>query len=406
MKKVNLLKMSLAISVLFATASCKKNADAGLEQQIPGVLTEEMMSEKNANPDEMTVKEQGNLGTEASRDNQHFLYTESNGSGTNEIFAYKIKNDGSLKLKQTVNAGGSGTGSPLGSQGALCISQDNEWLFAINAGSNSVSSFKIQNDGMLMLKSTVNTHGTTPVSVTVSGNLMYVLNRGSDNIHGFHIGGGGSLTPIPGSGKSLSSSTVDAPQISFTPGGEWVIVTEKATNIIGSFKVNNNGSVQMGDFNNSVGQTPFGFSFARNNFMIVSNASGGGAGAGSTTSYRISGNGTPDDVNGAIANSQSAPCWVATTKYGRYAFVTNTASNNISSYYVAPWGGLYLVHSVAAASDMGPLDIVVAANNYYVYVVNAGSHTITGYTRGLFGGLDFLNRELGLPAGTTGLATL
>lgn len=139
--------------------------------------------------------------------------------------------------------------------------------------------------------------------------------------------------------------------------------------------------------------------------MIVSNAAGGTAGAGSATSYKTGNNGIPQAVNGARQNFQAAPCWVAVTKHGSFAFVTNTASNNISSYYVAPGGGIYLVEGSAATSDMGPLDIVVAENNYYVYVVNAGGHSITSYHRKLFGGLELMGSEPGLPMGTTGLAT-
>ena len=212
------------------------------------------------------------------------------------------------------------------------------------------------------------------------------------------------MSYIVGSSKPLSATSVDAPQILFTPDGDRVIVTEKATNIVGSFKIKNDGSVNSGVFTNSVGQTPFGFEFARDNYMIVSNAVGGAAGAGSATSYTVGNNGVVHDINGARANYASAPCWVAVTEFGRFAYTTNTASNNISSYYVAPFGGLYLVESEAATSDMGPLDIVVAANNYHVYVVNAGSHTITEYHRKLLGGLELIGRESGLPAGTTGLA--
>ncbi len=187
-----------------------------------------------------------------------------------------------------------------------------------------------------------------------------MLNHGSDNIHGLWIGAGGSLHSIDGSSQSLSSTGTDAPQISFTPNGDWVIVTEKATNNINSFKVRNNGAVWPAVVTTSAGPTPFGFDFARNHFMIVSNAAGGAAGAGSASSYYISGDGVPHAINGAVPDHEAAPCWIAITKYGRFAYTTNTASNSISSYYVAPWGGLYLVQQVAASTDNGPVDIVVA----------------------------------------------
>ncbi|MEP7252882.1 MAG: hypothetical protein ABI683_10905, partial [Ginsengibacter sp.] len=57
MKKMNLLKMSVAIAILLATG-CNKNGDKNItEPQHPQVLTEEMMSESGANPDETAVTE-------------------------------------------------------------------------------------------------------------------------------------------------------------------------------------------------------------------------------------------------------------------------------------------------------------------------------------------------------------
>ncbi len=107
-----------------------------------------------------------------------------------------------------------------------------------------------------------------------------------------------------------------------------------------------------------------------------------------------------------MLSHESAPCWVATAKYGRFAYVTNFGSNNISSYYIAPWGGLYLVEGAAGSTGAGPLDIVVAANNFYVYSLNAGAHNITGFYRKFFGGLASNGSVENLPVGATGLVSL
>jgi 6-phosphogluconolactonase (cycloisomerase 2 family) len=243
-----------------------------------------------------------------------------------------------------------------------------------------------------------------PVSVSIHDNLLYVLNFASDNIHGFRLGEGGSLTHIEGSTRNLSGTGVVPPQISFTPNGNWVIVTEKATNKISSFRVKNDGSVWPDEATASTGQTPFGFDFGRDDFMIVSNAAGGAAGAGSATSYRISGNGMPLEINGAVPNDQGAPCWVATTKYGRFAFVSNTGSNSISSYYIAPGGYLFLVDKAAVTTGNSPADIVVAKNNYYVYALNTKSGSIGEYHRKFLGGLELIGTVSGLSEPVTGLA--
>ena len=153
-----------------------------------------------------------------------------------------------------------------------------------------------------------------------------------------------------------------------------------------------------------MGNTPFGFGFSRN-YIVISNAEMGTAGAGTGTSYMIYPNGGIKDINGARPDNQSAPCWVAMTEYGRFAYMTNNGTNNISSYYIAPGGALYLAEINAGGTGTAPLDIVVAANNYYVYTLNAGSHDISGLHRMFFGKLGALGTTAGLPVSATGLAT-
>ena len=104
---------------------------------------------------------------------------------------------------------------------------------------------------------------------------MYVLNTGSDSIQGFRVWQDGSFAAIPGSKQALSGTGVVAPQISFTPDGNWVLVTEKATNNISSFKVKSDGSVWPDIVTSSTGQTPFGFGFSRDRYVIISDAAGG-----------------------------------------------------------------------------------------------------------------------------------
>ena len=412
MKKVNYLKLAIAITVVSIFVSCSKNGENKSTQPTQQkAATDGVMSENGDNPDEaaMTTQNASLAATNSISENRdrnaHFLYTESNEAGNNKILIYAIGRDGSLQLTGATASGGAGTGKGLGSQAALVLDKNHEWLFAVNAGSNSVSSFKVNDDGSLTLAHTESSGGATPISASTNGKLLYVLNFGSDNIQGFSIGEDGSLAAIEGSAQSLSGAGVNAPQISFTPNGDWVIVTEKATNNISSFKVKHNGSVWPAIVTASTGATPFGFEFARDRFMVVSNAAGGAAGAGSATSYTIGNNGNPQQINGAVPNHEAAPCWVAITQYGRFAFLTNTASNSISSYYINAEGRLFLAHQVAASTNDGPLDIVVAKNNYYVYTLNGKSGTIGEYHRTPLGGLESIGSVSALPAPATGLAT-
>jgi 6-phosphogluconolactonase (cycloisomerase 2 family) len=109
-------------------------------------------------------------------------------------------------------------------------------------------------------------------------------------------------------------------------------------------------------------------------------------------------------INGAVADNQSAACWLAVTKNGRYAFVSNAASNTISSYYVSAKGQLTLVHEIAASTDKGPHDIIVAKNNLYVYEINIGN-SIGAFYRTALGGLQFIGSISGLPPGSAGIVS-
>ena len=421
MKKNNLVTVAMALTVVSFLASCNKN-EAGKTSAVSSpTAINALVSENGANPDEAVTNLASTGSTNSTsvsnlvatnaaserviRAGGHYVYTEGNQSSGNQILSYRIAGDGTLKFVAATASGGNGTSAALGSQGALVIDEESGLLFAVNAGSNSVSSFRLSNDGSLRLIHTASSGGQKPTSVTVKRNLLYVLNAGSDSIQGFRVWDDGSFSAIEWSKQSLSISGAGGAQISFTPNADWLVVTEKATNKISSFKVKSDGSADAGEVTASTGVTPYGFDFSRDRFMIVSDAVGGAAGASTTTSYTIGGNGVPHAINGAVPDDQSAACWVAVTKYGRYAFVTNTASNTISSYYVSGSGSLTLVHQVAASTDNSPLDIIVAKNNYDVYELNEKSNTIGEYHRTCSGGLSSKGSVSGLPSGSAGLAT-
>jgi 6-phosphogluconolactonase len=67
------------------------------------------------------------------------------------------------------------------------LSEDGSLLFAVNAGSNSVTIFRVSGH-TLTATNTVSSGGTMPVSLTVRGNLVYLVNAGGvPNISGFKV---------------------------------------------------------------------------------------------------------------------------------------------------------------------------------------------------------------------------
>lgn len=383
-----------AIAVLLL-ASCQKEKD-----QLENNFTKDPNSVSgNKQPEEEE------LSSGRGR-NRGFVYTLSNETSGNKVITYKRAANGSLTYVASYASGGNGSGGGLGNQGAVVIADEGDVLLAVNAGSNTISSFKITGNG-LNLKSTVSSGGTTPVSITQHNDLVYVLNAGgSGNISGFKLGENDKLTPLSSSTRPLSSSMAGAAQVSFVRNGKVLVITEKATNKIITYTVNESGRPGALHSITAASPTPFGFAAGRFGNIYVSEAVGGAPNASNVSSYHISYSGNISLADGPVATGQSAACWVVLTENGRYIYTTNTASNNLSSYSVHPFNGnIDLLHSAAATSGMGPIDAALTDNSKYLYVLNAGSHSITGYSVAVNGTLTQLpGTATGLPASTNGLA--
>src|SRR6266566_9824000 len=169
------------------------------------------------------------------------VYTISNQVTGNAVVVFARAGDGTLTPAGSFGTGGTGTGASLGSQGAVTLSDDGRLLFAVNAGSNDVSVFRVNPEGLSLLSRTPS-GGTLPASVTVSRNVAYVLNTGgAGNISGFTVGSSGGLTPIAGSTKSLSTATAGPAEVSFSPDGRQLVVTEKGTSLLDVYPVDKNG---------------------------------------------------------------------------------------------------------------------------------------------------------------------
>jgi len=291
------------------------------------------------------------------------VYTLMNQVAGNAVAIFQRAADGTLTAAGTVGTGGTGTGSGLGSQGALALSDDGRWLFAVNAGSNDVSILRVSPEG-LSLTSRVSSGGTLPISVTVHNQLLYVLNAGGNGtITGFVLDNAGGATPIAGSTQALSGPGVGPAQVAFSPNGRWLIVTEKNTNKVDVYAVGADGVASGPTSTASAGGTPFGFFFGLRDEVFVSEA------AGTASSYVLGANGGLSVASGAVSTHQDAPCWLVVTKDGRFAYTANAHSGTISGFAVGTDGALTLLDAggVTAMVGAGNLDLALSANGRYLY---------------------------------------
>lgn len=333
------------------------------------------------------------------------VYTSTNSPTGNAVVAFRRAGDGSLTPAGSFPTGGTGTGGGLGNQGAVVLHEPGELLFAVNAGSDQVTSFRVTRRGLRRLDVAAS-GGDQPVSLTVNADLLYVLNAGSDQITGFRIGHRGDLNPLAGSTRALSGTGTDAAQVEFGPRGDLLVVTEKATNRIDTFPVGPDGRPGELTSQTSAGETPFGFAFDGRGHLIVSEAFGGAPNASALSSYDVAAGAGIAPISPVVRTEQTAACWVVVTKDGRFAYTTNTGSGSISSYDVGRDGSISLLESVAAdtGAGSGPTDLALS-DSRHLFVLNAGARTVGAYRVRGDGRLVLVDIAGGLPAGATGLAT-
>ena len=335
------------------------------------------------------------------------LYTLSNGAEHNKVLSF-VPRDGGFQYDQSFDTGGLGEPSIAGTvQGSIAVSDDGRFLFAVDAGSNEITSFRIGADGLQFVDK-VASGGMEPVSLTVHRDLLFVLNEASSSISGLRITRNGALRAIPNSNAPLSGANVGPAEISFDTRGKVLIVTEKTTNDIDTYSVAK-GIPTGPAVHSSSGMTPFGFAFVPGRqIMVVSEAFGGASGAGAASSYMVAPPSTLTPISMSVPDHNTAPCWVVITHNGSVAFTSNTASATISAYSIDTMGNLMLTtpNGVSAQTGQSPTDLALAERDTYLFVLNLKSRTIGAYAVGSGGTLTGVRGARGLPPHAMGLAAV
>ena len=340
---------------------------------------------------------------------ENVVFVQTNELGGNQIAVYDQGFDGRLSRAGTYATGGNGGAAlpgtesdRLASQGSLVYDQWHRLLLAVNAGSDTVSTFRVRGD-RLRLKGVVASGGQFPASIAVHGDLVYVLNSGGEGIvQGFRIHGH-KLVPMPGSARSLGLANSSPPQfltspgqVGFTPDGRKLIVTTKAsTSSIAVFQVGHSGLLSASPVvNPSATPVPFSFTFGAGERLVA-----GEAGASSVTTYRIQPSGTLTDPK-SQSDGQAALCWIVGVR--GYYFVANTGSNNLSSFRIGFAGQPALLQAVAASTSPGPIDL--ASSGPFLYAETGLNGTVDEFFVRSDGTLVPLGTVDDLPPGIEGIA--
>jgi len=315
---------------------------------------------------------------------RHAVFVQTNDPRGNAIVTYDRGSDGRLTFAATYPTGGNGgravgaPSDPLASQGSLVYDRAHRLLLAVNAGSDTVSAFDV--DGTrLSLNQVVPSGGPFPVSIAVSGKLVYVLDAGlAGFVSGFRIEDGG-LEPIEGSTRSLGLANTNPPfflsspaQIGFTPDGKQLLVTTKSFNQVQVFSVQQDGRLSAQAVLNPEAPLPFAFLFGPGHLLDLVTA-----GNSSVATFDVGRDGVLDPVGAPVTDGQAAACWIVRAR--DFVFVANTGSSNVSRYRVRGDGTVVLEDATAASGIPGAIDMTTANGGEFLYVQAGTASTVYAY---------------------------
>ena len=338
------------------------------------------------------------------------VFVQTDSPTGNAVAVYDRGHDGGLAPAGTYATGGNGgvlQGSQvdhLASQNSLVYDAGAGELFAVNAGSNTVSVFGVDGD-RLRLRQVIPSGGDFPVSIAAHGDLVYVLDAlNGGTIQGYRLIFG-FLVPIPGSARSLALNPNATPQftttpgdIAFTPDGRDLLVTTKAnTNAIDVFTVDRAGRPAAAPVvNDEPGAVPFALAFGTGNQVDVSEA-----GTDSVASFGLGDGGTLTPLH-SVATGGTATCWLAAAGPALYA--GNAGSATESSVLDAPAGELAL--TATTPTDGGTVDAAPSPDGRYLYVQTGAHGIVDAFRIGVAGALAEVG-SVTVPnaAGGEGIAT-
>ncbi len=392
-----------------------------------GILLLATLIFASCNNDDDTITNLPNGGgDDQSRELVGAVYAMTNGNGQiagneqgpNTIITYGRYADGKLTPIGPVATGGNGGDydggeglDPLISAYALTKTDDNTSLLAVNAGSNTISAFNINDDFSLTLVGTPQPTGAIgPNSIAYSERvlpgvkgLVYVTNitrpeflsqgepAQQGTVTGFWLMEDGALSPISGSTRDLKNRP-SAVQIS--PDGQWLVVTSINSGAAGLatgdesevtvFNIGGDGllsntpwgtgtSTLRGNAEQRNLPSAIGFQIVGNNYVVVTEARefqyNGAPPAfpalqdGSVSTWQIQSDGSLNpislDVRSGTGNTGRTACWLDFTADGNTFFVSNAIEAGLAAYSYDN-GVVTLIDQVAATgtgtggADNGP----------------------------------------------------
>jgi hypothetical protein len=319
------------------------------------------------------------------------VFVQTDNTAGNTIVAYTRTATGGLQQTGSYPTGGNGgatNGSVvdhLSSQGSLAYDRRAGLLYAVNAGSNTITVFRVRGD-QLFRSQVISSGGQFPVSIAFHGSQVFVLNAwGGASIAGF-LQIGGYLIPVPGWTRDLGLGTTSSTvftgtpgQVGFTPDGSQLLVTTKnAANTVDVFADGPFGPAAQPVVTSLPGTIPFGFTFDQYGHLALVET-----GAGAVATFSIATDGTLTQL-GSAATGQAATCWITASPEGSL-YASNAGSATESTLVTGRDGTI--IQLGTTPTDAGTTDAAVSSDGQYLYVQAGGPGDVDAYRIGPGGGL-------------------
>ncbi len=317
---------------------------------------------------------------------QGTVFVQTDNPSGNAVVTYDRSADGSLHQAGTYATGGLGgvlDGSVvdhLASQGSLTYDRAHGLLYAVNAGSNTLTVFGVDGDH-LHHRQVISSGGTFPVSVAVHGNLVYVLNaRDGGSVQGY-LRVAGLLVRIPSWHRDLGLNPAQTPeftstpgQVTFTPDGSKLIVTTKGNGSnIDVFGVDVFGGLSARPVVSAdPGNVPFAGTFDSDGHLVLTEA-----GPNAVATFDVRRDGRLSLIN-RVATGQAATCWVV--RDGSTIYASNAGSGTLSAFSSS---GLQPLGNTA--TDGGTVDTAVTGQ--YLYAQTGANGIVDEFQVGAHGAL-------------------
>jgi 6-phosphogluconolactonase (cycloisomerase 2 family) len=317
------------------------------------------------------------------------VFVQANGLDGNTIVAY----DRQLHPAGTFATGGRGgieagaAADPLASQGSLTLDARHHLLYAVNAGSDTITVFGVHGTRLTRLQ-VIGSGGAFPVGVAVHGDLVYVLNaRDGGSVQGFRRLGS-RLVRVPAWHRALGLDPAAGPefthspgQVAFSPDGRRLLVTTKGnTDEILVYGVDAHGAPAPHPVRNAQpGTAPFALAFDRFGHVVVAQA---GPNAAATFDQRRDGRLIPRT---AEPTGGRATCWV--TGVNGTFYLSNAGSATITAFRTRADGTLQNLGTTSTAGA-GTIDTAASADGKVLYAqTGGGTDAVEAFTVGRDGGL-------------------